>query len=223
MRRTRTSDGGRCQFSSGGSTFVLVKLFPQRHVYCQEIWKARTWHRRVDLAFVWNVYCQYRFLNRNHYHRMSETLKPHPSVQRLNKAYVQVPESPVGLVNYRAIGASAHLVPSSRLKENTPLSPFQLAMAQHASSSSASTKRKLSDRDSSSLVFDGVYVSSSKKSRLSTSAASMTPLKAKALKPAMPAANACPEFPNGFAYCHQCNKKRDISGKGQLLMSCICY
>lgn len=152
-------------------------------------------------------------LNLNHYNRMSSTPKPYPSVQRLNKAYVQVPQSPVSLSSYRALGGSAHLVPSSRLKENTPLPPFKLAMPQHPSSSSASTKRKISDRDSSSLVFDGVYISSTKKSRLSASTGNMTPLKAKAPKPEVPAANACPGFPNGFSYCHQCNKKRDVAGK----------
>ncbi|PPQ84593.1 hypothetical protein CVT25_015796 [Psilocybe cyanescens] len=142
---------------------------------------------------------------------MSSTPKPYPSVQRLNKAYVQVPQSPVSLSSYRALGGSAHLVPSSRLKENTPLPPFKLAMPQHPSSSSASTKRKISDRDSSSLVFDGVYISSTKKSKLSASTGNMTPLKAKVPKPEVPAANACPGFPNGFSYCHQCNKKRDVA------------
>jgi hypothetical protein len=27
--------------------------------------------------------------------------------------------------------------------------------------------------------------------------------------------NATVEFPNGFFYCHQCNKKRDSSGEGR--------
>jgi hypothetical protein len=30
------------------------------------------------------------------------------------------------------------------------------------------------------------------------------------------ASSAAPEFPNGFFYCHQCNKKRDSSGKPKL-------
>ncbi|KAH9485467.1 hypothetical protein JR316_0002375 [Psilocybe cubensis] len=142
---------------------------------------------------------------------MNPTPKPHQSVQRLNKAYVQVPDSPVSLANYRAIGTSPHPVPSSSLKENTPLSPFQLAMSQQHTLSFTSTKRKLADRDASSFVFDGVHISSSKKSRLSTSTASMAPLNSKESKPVLPTTNTCPEFPNGFVYCHQCNKKRDVS------------
>jgi hypothetical protein len=30
--------------------------------------------------------------------------------------------------------------------------------------------------------------------------------------------NATPEFPNGFFYCHQCNKKRDSSGEPALAL-----
>ncbi|KDR75076.1 hypothetical protein GALMADRAFT_156959 [Galerina marginata CBS 339.88] len=140
---------------------------------------------------------------------MSATPKSHPAVQRLNKAYVQVPASPLSLTSYRALGTPNHVASSSRLKENTPLRAAQLAMMQHASSSSAFLKRKLSDREPSSLIFDGVNPSA-KKSKLSTGA-TIGALMPTQIKPLLPAGNASPEFPNGFAYCHQCNKKRDIT------------
>lgn len=28
----------------------------------------------------------------------------------------------------------------------------------------------------------------------------------------IPMPNACPDYPNGFIYCHQCSKKRDVTG-----------
>jgi hypothetical protein len=141
---------------------------------------------------------------------MSATLKPHPSVQRLNKAFVQVPASPQTLSSYQTFGIPSHVAASSKLKENTPLQPLQLGMNQQPFVST-SWKRKLSDRDPSSLIFDGVMISS-KKSKLS-STANGTASNAKEIQPESLSKKAGLEFPNGFVYCHQCNKKRDASGK----------
>lgn len=138
---------------------------------------------------------------------MSATPNSHPAVPRVNKAYVLVPPSPLSLSSYRPLHTPVHVAGSSKLKENTPLRSSQLAMSQQATSSSP-LKRKLFDCDPSSLVFDGVNPGS-KRPKLSTGAAS---LKGTKVQPLMPAANACPEFPNGFTYCHQCNKKRDLAG-----------
>ncbi|KAF8972987.1 hypothetical protein BDZ97DRAFT_1752045 [Flammula alnicola] len=125
---------------------------------------------------------------------MTSTPKSHPAVQRLNRAY-------------RALGTPTHVAGSSSLKENTPLRPCQLTMNQHGSSS-ASLKRKLSDREPPALVLEGVIIST-KKSRLSTGA--ITPLKAKQIESTMPPHNTFDEFSNEFTYCHQCNKKRDVN------------
>jgi len=140
---------------------------------------------------------------------MSTTPKPHPSVQRLNRAFVQVPVSPQTLSSYRTFGTPAHVAASSKLKENTPLRPLQLGMNQQPTGST-SLKRKLSDRDSSSLIFDGVVVPF-KKSKLS-STMNGTTSNAKEIQPASLSDKPYPNFPNGFVYCHQCNKKRDMLG-----------
>ncbi|KIM45387.1 hypothetical protein M413DRAFT_442058 [Hebeloma cylindrosporum] len=139
---------------------------------------------------------------------MSTTPKPHPSVQRLNKAFIQVPASPLTLSSYRTFGTPAHVAASSKLKENTPLRPLQLGMNQQPSGSTL-LKRKLSDRDSSSLIFDGVLVPF-KKHKPSSTMNEITS-SAKEIHPESLLDPACRSLSNGFLYCHQCNKKRDVS------------
>ncbi|KAF8871260.1 hypothetical protein CPB84DRAFT_1830164 [Gymnopilus junonius] len=137
---------------------------------------------------------------------MSATPNSHSVVRKVNKAYVLVPPSPLNLSSYRPLRTPVHVAGGSKLKENMPLRPSQLAMSQQAASS-PSLKRKLSERDVSTLVFDRVNPVP-KRSKLSTA----IPLKnTHIVQPTAPAENACPEFPNGFAYCHQCNKKRDLA------------
>ncbi|KAJ2922753.1 hypothetical protein H1R20_g14379, partial [Candolleomyces eurysporus] len=84
-------------------------------------------------------------------------------------------------------------------------------MLQSASASSASLKRKLSDRDSTSSTVDTAASSSKKAKSVSTG----TPLKPSQTNSAtlvfQSPSNACPEYPNGWTYCHQCCKKRDLS------------
>jgi len=129
---------------------------------------------------------------------MALTSKAHPSIQRLNHAYVQVPASPLSLASYHPLKAPIHTASSMKLKENTPLRPLQFS-----TNPSMSHKRKLSDRGS---IHDGP-ISDVKKVKLF--AADGTPSKAKA-HPIVPTPNACPDFPNGYVYCHQCSTKRDI-------------
>ena len=123
---------------------------------------------------------------------MASTSNAHP-LKRLNNAYVQVPASPLSLASYRPL---KHAALSAKLKENTPLRPLQFA-----TNPSMSHKRKLSDCDS--IHNDSVSVV--KKAKLVLTDGS--PSKVKAI---VPTANACPDFPNGYVYCHQCSRKRDI-------------
>ncbi|TEB38255.1 hypothetical protein FA13DRAFT_1725894 [Coprinellus micaceus] len=135
--------------------------------------------------------------------------------RRASTAYVEIPPSPFDLHQYQSL--SARHVPASNngggkpTKENTPLRAPRLHMLQSASTStsaSSSLKRKLSDDDSSVTSLESEQ-SSSKKAK---SASTGTPLKAAQLNivPSQPVANACEEFPNGWIYCHQCCKKRDL-------------
>ncbi|KAF8813926.1 hypothetical protein BYT27DRAFT_7084104 [Phlegmacium glaucopus] len=129
---------------------------------------------------------------------MASTSKAHPSIQRLNNAYVQVPVSPLSLTTYRSLKAPILSASSMKLKENTPLRPLQFTTIP-----SMSHKRKRSDCDS---IHDGP-LSVVKKAKLVVPDG--TPSKARS-QPIVPTANACPDFPNGYVYCHQCSKKRDI-------------
>ena len=128
----------------------------------------------------------------------SQAHHAHPSIQRINNAYVQVPASPLSLATYRPLKTPIYAASSIKLKENTPLRPLQ-----YATNTSASRKRKLSNCDS---IHAGP-ISVLKKVKLV--AADATPSKVRS-QPIVPTANACPDFPNGYAYCHQCCRKRDI-------------
>ena len=151
---------------------------------------------------------------------MSSMLRQHPSVQRVNRAYVEVP--PLPLTIYRRVTVSAlHNVQSNNeQKENTPLKPFSLPMS-HFDAASTSLKRKLLDREPSSLVLEGIILPQ-KRARLS-SFSSGAPLNIKHVTMNEPAKNISEEFPNGSAYCHQCNRRRDLKGKqyGCFMLSLI--
>jgi hypothetical protein len=124
---------------------------------------------------------------------MASTSKTHPSIQRINNAYVQVPASPLSLASYRPLKTPIHAASSTKLKENTPLRPLQFT-----TNPPASRKRKFSDCDS-------IREFITKKSKLNVADVLSQPV--------VPTANACPDFPNGYAHCHQCCKKRDILSK----------
>ena len=130
---------------------------------------------------------------------MASTSRVYPSIQRINNAYVQVPASPLSLASYHPLRTPIHTASSTKLKENTPL------RLQFTTNPSTSRKRKLSD-----CVSVHGPISVLKKAKLN--AADETPSKVKAPRSQqiVPTANACPDFPNGYVYCHQCSKKRDI-------------
>ena len=130
---------------------------------------------------------------------MPSTSKAHPSIQRINNAYVQVPASPLSLASYRT---PVHTALSTKLKENTPFRLF-------TTNPSSSRKRKLSDCIS---VHDGP-VSVLKKAKFNAAGETPSKVKAPQSQPIVPTANACPDFPNGYVYCHQCSRKRDILSK----------
>ena len=132
---------------------------------------------------------------------MAATSKARPSIQRINNAYVKVPLSPMSLASYHPLKTHAS---STKLKENTPLRPPQFT-----TNSSTSRKRKLSDCDS---IHDGP-ISLLKRAKLVVADGTLSRAKAPQSQPIVPTANACTEFPNGYVYCHQCYKKRDILSK----------
>lgn len=133
----------------------------------------------------------------------------HPAFERLSRVYVQVPSSPHAMSSYRPLCNSAS-TPSgltTKLKENAPLCIATHHKSQEQSTSaSANLKRKASERDSSSLVLDGVVIIS-KKSKLSASA--LKPTQIQADNSAHDASNAA----DSSTWCHQCNRKRPKEGK----------
>jgi hypothetical protein len=133
----------------------------------------------------------------------STSSKAHPSIQRINNAYVQVPASPLSLASYHPLGTPIRTASSTKLKENTPL------RLQFTTNPSTSRKRKLSDCIS---IHDGpIYVL--KKAKLNATDETPSKVKAPRSQQIVPTANACPNFPNGYVYCHQCSRKRDILSK----------
>ncbi|TFK26530.1 hypothetical protein FA15DRAFT_278859 [Coprinopsis marcescibilis] len=154
-----------------------------------------------------------------------------------NSAFVQVPASPFDLERYQPLSTpgastsrssnkllSAHVsIAGTKLKENTPChfpgsKQKSLAMTSSASASgSTSGKRTIADRDRDNVTDNAP--SSSKRMRTLSIASATTPLKPSQLNSPTKKAEvgievdlskACPDFPNGWTYCHQCCKKRDL-------------
>jgi hypothetical protein len=131
------------------------------------------------------------------------------SVPRFKQVYVEIPPSPFH--SFR-INERMHLqvIASGNLKENTPLRPTHGSMTQQFTATT-SLKRKLSDRD----VSTSVMALNAKKPKFATSSGVNT---ADSRKKEEVSANVGTmptiiNFPNGFIYCHQCGKKRDVDGK----------
>ncbi|KAH7888731.1 hypothetical protein F5I97DRAFT_1803661 [Phlebopus sp. FC_14] len=127
---------------------------------------------------------------------MAATNADRPLLRRLSQVYVEIPPSPL----HRSRAASKHSphVPTTTAsrKENALLYPSPSQMSTVPALSSSSHKRSL---DRSAEVADQPVT---KKSKSNKSAASGIPQDKKLAGPSE-------EFPSGFAYCHQCNKKRD--------------
>src|ERR1700675_2905582 len=137
---------------------------------------------------------------------MSSTRRCHPSVRRFSQVYVEIPPSPLSRSRN---GTLAHVPPSSTiLKENAPLWTSDDITHPNVSSISPSIshKRKLSDRDPSISMVEVVITKKPKqfpnaKSKESNNASVNAA-----------SATRSEDFPNGFFYCHQCAKKRDVEG-----------
>lgn len=142
---------------------------------------------------------------------MDSTPRQHPSVQRVNRAYVDVPPSPLTAAIRRAPGNSLHVVPNNiKRKENTPLHPSQMSMSQ-GGGASTSLKRKFLDSEPS-LVLDGVMVPAKKAKPSAVPCGATVNVNVKQFQGTDPAiANTITD--EEFVYCHQCNQKRDAKCK----------
>ena len=117
-------------------------------------------------------------------------------LRNLPEVYVLVPPSPYRLVKSRAI--STH---------STPLRAHNMS---NAGSSFLITKRKRSEPTPDETE---QHPPEPKTKRRKISA-----MTSRTQGTRKEVSNATPEFPNGFFYCHQCNKKRDSSGEPALAL-----
>jgi hypothetical protein len=125
-----------------------------------------------------------------------------PTPRRRLQVYVEIPPSPLTAHMHRnkpttdekfANSSTVH-VHGASLKENAPLAGGSSTSTLH------SNKRKLSDRD----LAASMPAIELKKPKLAT----------KILDPNAKKTDKFPaDFPNGFFYCHQCAKKRDVSSE----------
>lgn len=176
---------------------LAVKLF------CP-IPRARyTWYDALIIIVNVNLICDI-FQRSNRHHPMPATPHATPNAWRLNNAYVDVPPSPLDLSQYRALKFCTNALTSYKLKENTPLQQSNLGTAQKNSKLSP-LKRKLFHRDHAE---ETVNV---KKSRLSVKGNVKPSLKADSSSK-IGNTGPSPDFPDGFTYCHHCNRKRDVHG-----------
>ncbi|KAH6913798.1 hypothetical protein BKA70DRAFT_1181501 [Coprinopsis sp. MPI-PUGE-AT-0042] len=131
--------------------------------------------------------------------------------RRNSSVYVQIP--PFDKDCYQSFSAASPHV-SLKHNENTPLIR-QPAMPSSSSSGTPSVKRKLSDTDQD----EPIDAASAKRARAASNAGSTSaPFKPSQLNSPSRAgpieidlSKATAEFPNGFTYCHQCCKKRDLA------------
>lgn len=137
--------------------------------------------------------------------------KSRQSQRRHSQVYVDVPHS-------------SHLRPPSSeesLKENTPLRPSKTNSQAHMSilggDGTRSKKRKLvedDDQDSS----DETLATKAKKPKVASAPqpsgkANAAPNKKLKTTATNPTDIPSDEYPHGYFYCHQCNRKRDRSGE----------
>lgn len=147
----------------------------------------------------------------NHYHPMSVRPSsvhaqrvPLSSSRRSNpqELYVLAPRSPYSLSTSEPIGARTTDSPQN---PPTPLRAYNMPNA----SPLTVIKRKRSEGKFDEME-QRAPETKPKRPKVSTT----TSKPQGATRPSRPtASNATAEFPNGFFYCHQCNKKRDSSGE----------
>ena len=119
----------------------------------------------------------------------------------LKEVYVLVPRSPYSLSASEAIGTR-----TTSDFHNTP-TPLRVHNIQSPFSAPATIKRKHSEENRNEMDLR-VNAPEPKPKRRRVFAAETKTQSASRNTHAV-ASNATAEFPNGFFYCHQCNKKRD--------------
>ncbi|KAI0949235.1 hypothetical protein AcW1_008909 [Taiwanofungus camphoratus] len=149
--------------------------------------------------------------------------RPISMIRRKQQFYVDIPPSP--LHTFRSSTRTGSFSGDS-VKENAPLLPSHMnsdsSITSLSSAGSASRKRKLSDASRKASGREELLSSNSKKARATPDIVDKgrgsavvkskpKPTENKRLKTSMKPENTSEDFPNGFFYCHQCNKKRDTS------------
>jgi hypothetical protein len=124
--------------------------------------------------------------------------------KKFPEVYVLVPRSPYSLGNSGAIGNY------SADSSHSPPTPLRAHNMSGAGYPFAIIKRK---RSEGKLDDTEQHAPESKSKRRKVSA-----MTSKTQDSQKQASNATSEFPNGFFYCHQCNKKRDSSGEPALAL-----
>lgn len=151
----------------------------------------------------------------------SSKSRPAAAIERRQQLYVDIPPSPLHSSRADLTGGSSA---GSSLKENTPLlvsrTNSDSSITSLSSGPSRSSKRRLSDASQTMLGRDGH--TDSKKPKLTAAGSNMTKKREssqerkrkenKTIQAAKKPLDSSSEFPNGAFYCHQCNKKRDMSG-----------
>jgi hypothetical protein len=144
----------------------------------------------------------------NHYHPMSiHSSSVHDKrassssfrFRNLPEVYVLVPRSPYAVAKSGGIG------PYSADSSHNPSTPLRAYNMSNAGPPVSVLKRKRSEGKLDEMER---HPPETKAKRRKVSAKTQATQKE--------ASNATPEFPNGFFYCHQCNKKRDSSGEPTL-------
>lgn len=136
---------------------------------------------------------------------MSSTPVQHPVIRRFSQVYVEIPPSP--LHKTRIVSGSSLLThtQSSNRKENVSLQSSSLIQAQDSTAASPNRKRKLSE----SCINMNIASVESTASFVKKAKVIHKPITNKAKTGTQKPQQTSEEFPNGWFYCHQCNKKRD--------------
>lgn len=151
-----------------------------------------------------------------HHHPMSKRSvaaraerAPTPSSRsrKLSEVYVLVPRSPYSRSASEAIGTR------SAIDFHNPPTPLRVHNMQSASSTPGPIKRKYSDETPNEAELPVSAPETKMKKRRVSATETKTQGATRATH--IIASNATAEFPNGFFYCHQCNKKRDSA--------CTCF
>ena len=127
-----------------------------------------------------------------------------PSRSLKQQVYVLVPRSPYSSSASEAIGT------------HNPLTPLRVHNMQSASSL---TKRRHPEENPNEMDLRVNPAPETKPKRRKVAATQQSGT-TRATTQTVITSNATPEFPNGFFYCHQCNKKRDSAGALLFFFGC---